>query len=53
MTLEGLNGTYISFFRGVVQQFGPKVGRLTFVFLLFSAGMFQSSSAFLPSTFSM
>ncbi|XP_046447419.1 alpha-1,2-mannosyltransferase ALG9-like [Daphnia pulex] len=41
------------FYKGVVQQFGPKVGRLTFVFLLFSAGMFQSSSAFLPSTFSM
>jgi len=41
------------FYRGVVQEFGPAVGRLTFVFLLFSAGMFQSSTAFLPSSFSM
>ncbi|XP_032777256.2 alpha-1,2-mannosyltransferase ALG9 isoform X1 [Daphnia magna] len=41
------------FYKGVLQQFGPKVGRLTFLFLLFSAGMFQSSSSFLPSTFSM
>ena len=39
--------------RGIVQEFGPKVGRLTLAFLLFSAGMFQSSSAFLPSSFSM
>jgi len=41
------------FFKGVVREFGPAVGRLTFIFLLFSAGMFQSSSAFLPSSFSM
>lgn len=29
------------------------VGRMTFVLLLFSAGMFVSSTAFLPSTWAM
>ena len=44
---------YFAHLRGVKQTYGPKVGRLVLVFLLFSAGMFQSSSAFLPSSFSM
>lgn len=41
------------FYKGIVQEFGPKVGRMTLAFLLFSAGMFQASSALLPSSFSM
>ena len=40
-------------FRSIVKEFGANVGRLTFAFLLASAGMFISSTAFLPSTFSM
>ncbi|CAL1543598.1 unnamed protein product [Lymnaea stagnalis] len=41
------------FYRGVCKVFGPNVGRLTLILLLFSAGMFASASAFLPSSFSM
>ncbi|XP_059138882.1 alpha-1,2-mannosyltransferase ALG9-like [Physella acuta] len=41
------------FYRGVCKMFGPNVGRLTLILLLFSAGMFASASAFLPSSFSM
>lgn len=41
------------FHRGVLKQFGPKIAKLTFFFLMFSAGMFHSSSAFLACSFSM
>ncbi|BFZ06579.1 hypothetical protein BsWGS_09618 [Bradybaena similaris] len=41
------------FYRGVCRVFGSNVGRLTLILLLFSAGMFASSAAFLPSSFSM
>lgn len=43
----------LDFYSAVLQQFGPRVGRLTLAFLLFSAGMFQASTSFLPSSFSM
>ncbi|XP_005091450.1 alpha-1,2-mannosyltransferase ALG9 [Aplysia californica] len=43
----------VLFYRGVCSVFGPNVGRLTLVFLLFAAGMFGASAAFLPSSFSM
>ncbi|XP_022080995.1 alpha-1,2-mannosyltransferase ALG9-like [Acanthaster planci] len=41
------------FYRGVCKNFGASVGRLTLCFSLFSTGMFISSAAFLPSSFSM
>ncbi|KAK6962505.1 alpha-1 2-mannosyltransferase ALG9-like isoform X1 [Biomphalaria glabrata] len=41
------------FYRGVCERFGSNIGRLTLILLLFSAGMFTSSAAFLPSSFSM
>lgn len=41
------------FYKAVCREFGVAIGRLTLAFLLLSAGMFISSSAFLPSTFSM
>ncbi|KAH9514081.1 mannosyltransferase [Bulinus truncatus] len=43
----------VIFYKGVCEKFGSNVGRLTLILLLFSAGMFTSSSAFLPSSFSM
>jgi alpha-1,2-mannosyltransferase len=39
--------------RSICREFGVQVGRLALAFLVFSAGMFISSTAFLPSTFSM
>lgn len=41
------------FYKAVCREFGVAIGRLTLAFLLLSAGMFISSTAFLPSTFSM
>ncbi|XP_077987356.1 alpha-1,2-mannosyltransferase ALG9-like isoform X2 [Glandiceps talaboti] len=41
------------FYKGVCKAFGGNVGRLTLVFLVLSTGMFISSAAFLPSSFSM
>ncbi|CAG5130362.1 unnamed protein product [Candidula unifasciata] len=41
------------FYRGVCRAFGSNIGRLTLILLLFSAGMFAASAAFLPSSFSM
>ncbi|XP_071493937.1 alpha-1,2-mannosyltransferase ALG9-like [Diadema antillarum] len=41
------------FYRGVCKNFGASVGRLTLCFLILSTGMFISSTAYLPSTFSM
>lgn len=43
----------IIFFRAVCREFGIHIGRLCLVFLLFSPGMFISSTAFLPSSFAM
>ncbi|GFN98152.1 mannosyltransferase [Plakobranchus ocellatus] len=40
-------------YRGVTKLYGPNIARLFLVLLLFSAGMFISSTAFLPSSFSM
>jgi len=41
------------FFKGVVKEIGPNVGRMTLAMMAFSAGFFISSTAFLPSTTSM
>ncbi|KYQ53422.1 Alpha-1,2-mannosyltransferase ALG9, partial [Trachymyrmex zeteki] len=43
----------VYFYRSVCREFGIHVARLTFVFLIFSSGMYISSAAFLPSSFSM
>ncbi|XP_022250897.1 alpha-1,2-mannosyltransferase ALG9-like [Limulus polyphemus] len=43
----------VYFYRGVCSHFGAHVGRMTLVFLLMAAGMYVSSTAFLPSTFTM
>ena len=41
------------FYIGVTKEIGANVGRITLGILLFSAGMFISSTAFLPSSTSM
>lgn len=41
------------YFRGVCREFGVHIGRSWLVFQIFSAGMFISSAALLPSSFSM
>ena len=41
------------FYRGVLCEFGANVGRVCLCLLATSAGMFISSTAFLPSTTSM
>lgn len=41
------------FYRGVCREFGIHIGRLMLLFQLFSTGMFISSTAYLPSSFSM
>ena len=41
------------FFKGVVKEVGANVGRITLALMVFSAGFFISSTAFLPSTTSM
>ena len=41
------------FYIGVTKEFGPNVGKITLICQLFSAGMFVSSTAFLPSSSSM
>jgi len=43
----------VYFYRGILCEFGANVGRLCLGFLVLSAGMFISSTAFLPSTTSM
>lgn len=43
----------VYFYRGVLCEFGANVGRLCLALLVFSCGMFISSTAFLPSTTSM
>lgn len=44
---------YSFVFRGVCKQFGANTGRITLAVLLLSAGMFISSTAYLPSSFCM
>ena len=39
--------------RAVLQKFGSRIAKWMLLFLVFGCGMFVSSSAFLPSTFSM
>ncbi|KAI9313863.1 Alg9-like mannosyltransferase family-domain-containing protein [Dichotomocladium elegans] len=41
------------FYRTVTEEINPHVGRYVFVTLFFSAGMFNASTAFLPSSFAM
>jgi len=43
----------VYFYRGVLCEFGANVGRLCLCIMVCSAGMFISSTAFLPSTTSM
>ncbi|XP_049802016.1 alpha-1,2-mannosyltransferase ALG9 [Schistocerca nitens] len=43
----------VYFYKSVCREFGVQIGRLMLAFMIFSAGMFISSTAFLPSTFSM
>eukprot|EP00105_Crassostrea_gigas_P012644 XP_011428699.1 PREDICTED: alpha-1,2-mannosyltransferase ALG9 isoform X1 [Crassostrea gigas] len=43
----------IYFYKGVCKQFGANTGRITLAVLLLSAGMFISSTAYLPSSFCM
>ncbi|XP_055329427.1 alpha-1,2-mannosyltransferase ALG9-like [Paramacrobiotus metropolitanus] len=42
-----------AFYAQICKRFGPSVGRMVLVFLLFAPGMFISSTAFLPSSFAM
>ncbi|KAJ8683636.1 hypothetical protein QAD02_019428 [Eretmocerus hayati] len=43
----------VYFYKNVCREFGVHIGRLTLAFLILSTGMFISSAAFLPSSFSM
>lgn len=43
----------VYFYKGVCNHFGANTGRITLCFLLVSAGMFISCSAYLPSSFCM
>ncbi|XP_014240133.1 alpha-1,2-mannosyltransferase ALG9 isoform X1 [Cimex lectularius] len=43
----------VYFYKSICREFGIHVGRMTLIFQLFSAGMYISSTAFLPSSFSM
>ena len=47
------SGCETYFYIGVSREIGANVGRITLGILIFSAGMFVSSTAFLPSTTSM
>ncbi|XP_012252677.2 alpha-1,2-mannosyltransferase ALG9 isoform X2 [Athalia rosae] len=43
----------VYFYKNVCREFGVHIARLTLAFLILSSGMFISSAAFLPSSFSM
>ncbi|XP_018319484.1 alpha-1,2-mannosyltransferase ALG9-like isoform X2 [Agrilus planipennis] len=43
----------VYFYKAVCREFGVHVGRLCLAFQLFSAGMFISSTAYLPSSYAM
>lgn len=44
---------FINFYRAISREFGVHIGRMWIIFQLFSPGMFISSTALLPSSFSM
>ena len=46
-------GSEVYFIKGIQKEMGPNTARLTMAVLLFSPGMFISSTAFLPSSTSM
>ncbi|CAO3703131.1 unnamed protein product [Rhizopus stolonifer] len=41
------------FYRTITEEINPHVGRYVFTILFFGAGMFNASTAYLPSTFAM
>uniref|UniRef100_A0A6P7FU16 Mannosyltransferase n=1 Tax=Diabrotica virgifera virgifera TaxID=50390 RepID=A0A6P7FU16_DIAVI len=43
----------VYFYKSVCREFGVHIGRICLAFQLFSAGMFISSTSFLPSSFAM
>ncbi|KAJ8933722.1 hypothetical protein NQ314_013852 [Rhamnusium bicolor] len=43
----------VYFYKATCKEFGVHIGRICLAFQLFSAGMFISSTAFLPSSFAM
>nr|XP_023012056.1 alpha-1,2-mannosyltransferase ALG9 [Leptinotarsa decemlineata] len=43
----------VYFYKAVCREFGVHIGRICLAFQLFSAGMFISSTAYLPSSFAM
>ncbi|CAG9854954.1 unnamed protein product [Phyllotreta striolata] len=43
----------VYFYKSVCREFGVHIGRICLAFQLFAAGMFVSSTAFLPSSFAM
>ncbi|KAI0639843.1 glycosyltransferase family 22 protein [Trametes polyzona] len=43
----------VTFYRAVVERINYRVGRYVFFLLLFNAGMWSASTAFLPSSFAM
>jgi len=45
--------TELFMYKAICREFGVHIGRMWIIFQLFSAGMFISSTALLPSTFSM
>jgi alpha-1,2-mannosyltransferase len=45
--------TEVYFYKAVCREFGVHIGRVCLSFQIFSAGMFVSSTAFLPSSFAM
>ncbi|KAK8730809.1 hypothetical protein OTU49_007944 [Cherax quadricarinatus] len=53
MLALGCSSCELYFYRGICKEFGANVGRLTLGILVFSAGMFISSTAYLPSSFAM
>ncbi|XP_047486445.1 alpha-1,2-mannosyltransferase ALG9-like [Penaeus chinensis] len=53
MLALGCSGCELYFYRGICKEFGANVGRLTLSILVFAAGMFIASTAYLPSSFAM
>lgn len=46
-------GVDAMFYNQILKRFGPSVARMVLVFLIFSPGLFISTTAFLPSSFAM
>ncbi|KAK3864709.1 hypothetical protein Pcinc_029623 [Petrolisthes cinctipes] len=53
MLALGCSGCELYFYRGVCKEFGSNIGLVTLGVLVFAAGMFTASTAFLPSSFAM